>query len=318
MKKSGWIIIVGIIILSLLIYKIGLENIFNTLKNFNLLFLPLIIIVLIISYILAGINIWVLIKPYKKISILKPIKYVFFTLFYSSFTPGKIADFFMIFYLKKNKLSVSKSTIITIFDKIISLILKSLLGIVGAIFILKKFDLLTLGVPIIMIFLLIFLFIFLSSRKLRDLIKKFILRKYSKIFKGFSKDLKKYIKNNKKELFYNLLITLVKTIFETALLYLLFLSFGQSINFIKILLIFSLLSIISFIAFPIGISGFGIREALGIIMYSTINVDPAIVFSSYMIRLLLIYVINLLTFIYYPSELNLIKKYNFLKKVRFK
>ena len=48
MKKSGWIIIVGIIILSLLIYKIGIAKIFDTIKNFNLLFLPLIIIVLLL------------------------------------------------------------------------------------------------------------------------------------------------------------------------------------------------------------------------------------------------------------------------------
>jgi uncharacterized protein (TIRG00374 family) len=224
----------------------------------------------------------------------------------------------MIFYLKRNKLSMSKSTIITLFDKIISLIIKALLGIIGVIFILKNLDFLIIGVSILVIISLLFLLLLFSSDSFRNFIKKFILRKYSKIFKGFSKDLKKYIKNNKKELFYNGIITLIKTTFETMILFILFLSFGQITNFISVLLIFSLLSVMSLILLPIGIQGMGIREALGILMYSTINIEPAIVFNSYIIRLIIVYLINLLTFIKYPLEINLLKKYKFFKKVRFK
>jgi len=311
-------IIIGLIILGFLVYKIGFLKIINTLKNFNLLFLLIIIPILLIPYILAGFNTWVLIKPYKKVSLLKSIKYNFFTFFYSTFTPGKIADFFMIFYLKRDNISVSKSMIIILFDKAISLILKSLLGIIGVIFILKKFNFLTFGLPILIIIMVIIIFLLFLSERFRNFIKNVILRKYSKIFKGFSKDLKKYIKNNKKELLYNGLITCIKIIFETALFFLLFLSFGQNTNFINVLLIFSLLSVINFIVLPIGISGLGVREALGVVMYSTINIDSAVIFGSYIVKLLIIYIINFLIFIAYPSELNLVKRYKLFKKVRFK
>lgn len=314
MKKFKFIIIIGLLILSFLIYKIGFLKIINVLKNFNVLFLPLILIIFLIPHILAGLNLWILAKPYKNISLLKLIKYSFFTLFYGTFIPGKIADLFMIFYLKRDNLNISKSTIIILFDKSISLILKSLLGIIGAIFILKKLNFLVIGIPILMILIILSLFLLISHKRFRDFIKKVILKKYSKIFKGFSKNLKEYTKNNKKELFYNLIITSIKIIFETTLLFLLFLSLGQNTNFISVLLIFSLLSVMNLILSPISISGLGIREALGIIMYSTINIDPAIIFSSYMIKLLIIYLINLLTFIFYAPELNLIKKYKFFNK----
>lgn len=315
MKKSKIIlIIIGLIILSLLVYLISPTKLVDAFKNFNVLFLPLIIIIMLIEYFLAALNTWVLVLPYKKVSIFKLTKYTFFTLFYSTFTPGKIADFFMIFYLKRNKINVSKSTLIILFDKSISLILKSVLGIIGAIFVLKKLNYLTIGAPLLIIIAISFLFLIILSKRFRNFIKKVILRKYSKLFKGFSKNFKKYIKNNKKELFYNFLITVVKTIFETSLLFLLFLSFGQMANFIDLLLVFSLLTVINFLFFPIGISGLGIREALGIFMYSTINIDPAIVFNSYILRLLLVYLLNYLTFIKYSSELNLIKKSSSFKK----
>ena len=318
MKKSPFIIIIGLAILSYLIYRIGIKKILETVKGFDFILLPAIILVFLISYILASMNIWVLLRPYKKISIKRLTKYIFFILFYSSFTPGKIADFFLIFYLKGDKVSISKSTIITIFDKVISIIIKSLFGIIGALFILSELDLLFIGIPIIMIVLMILFILILLSKKVRGIIKKVILRKYSRIFKGFSKDLKKYIKNYKKELLYNSLITIIKTIFEAALLYLLFLSFGQSTNFMKVLLIFSLLSIVNFIIIPIGISGLGLREALGVIMYSAIEISPAIIFSSYILRLLIVYITNLITFLLYPKEINLIKKYKFINKVKFK
>jgi len=314
MKKFGLMIIAGLMIMGFLIYKIGFSKIIDTFKNFNLWFLLIIIPILIIPHILAGVNTWVLTRPYKKVPLSRLIKYSFFILFYSTFTPGKIADSFIIFYLKRNKINVSKSTIIILFDKTISLILKSILGILGILFILEKFNFLIISIPFIMIGGVITLFLLIKSKKFRGLITKFILRKYAKIFKGFSKYLKKYLKNNKKALLYNFLVTCIKIIFETALLYLLFLSFGQSTNFISVLLIFSLLSIIGFVLFPVGISGLGIKEGLGVIMYSTISVDPAIVFNSYIVKLLIIYLINFITFIFYSSEMNLIKMDKIFKK----
>src|SRR3989344_5524190 len=232
-KKRIIFSILGISILFYLIYNIGLSNLFETLKNFNLVYLPLIIMVLLLTYILAGINIWVLILPFKKIPVLNSIKYVYFTLFFATILPGKLADLLLIHFLKKEKLTISQSTIVVVFDKIISLLLKVVLGLIGAIFILKEFNFLFIGIPLITLGIVGISLIVVNSKRFTEFIKKIVLRKYSSIWKGFSKNLKNYQKEYKVYLGYNTLVTLIKTIFEALLFFLLFLSFGQYVDPIK-------------------------------------------------------------------------------------
>ena len=107
-KKRIIFSILGISILIFLIYNIGLSNLIGTLKDFNFIYLPLIIIVLLLSYTLAGINIWILIWPFKKISVLNSIKYVYFTVFFAAMLPGKLADLLLLHFLKKENLNIRK------------------------------------------------------------------------------------------------------------------------------------------------------------------------------------------------------------------
>ena len=316
-KKRVGFSILGISILIFLIYNIGLSNLIGTLKDFNFIYLPLIIIVLLLSYTLAGINIWILIWPFKKISVLNSIKYVYFTVFFAAMLPGKLADLLLLHFLKKEKLTISQSTIVVFFDKIISLLLKVALGLIGAIFVLKEFNFLFIGIPLITLAIIGISLIVVNSKRFREFIKKSVLRKYSSIWKGFSKNLKNYQKEYKVYLGYNTLVTLIKTIFEALLFFLLFLSFGQYVDPIKVFFVFSLLSIIILLAFPIGISGLGVREALGVVIFSMIGVDSAVVFNSLMLRIFLVYIINFGTFIKYHDELNLLKKTKIWKKINF-
>ena len=98
-KKRIILSILGVIILIFLVYKIGLSNLIETLKIFNFNYLPLIILTLLIGYILSAINIWVISWPFKKISLLNSIKYIFFTLFFAVILPGKLADLLLIPFL---------------------------------------------------------------------------------------------------------------------------------------------------------------------------------------------------------------------------
>ncbi len=319
MKKSRIIFsIIGILIFIYLIYNIGLEKIILTFKNFNIFYLPLLLIILLIGHFLAGLNIWVLVKRFKKISFYNCMKYNFFTVFYSAFMPGKLADFFIIHYFKQHKIKLGETIVIIFFDKIISLVLKALLGILGVLVLLKRFDLLFFGIPLFIILAILFGILLLFSNKFRSLIRKYILRKYSYLFKGFFKNIKIYLKKYKKELFYNFLITVVKVIFETLLIYLLFLAFSLKIKFIIVLLIFNLLAIINFVALPIGISGLGTREALAIIVFGLAGIEQAGILNSYIIKLILIYFVNLLIFMKYSDELNLFKKSKFFKNLKKK
>lgn len=316
-KKRIIFSVLGISILIFLIYNIGLSNLFETLKKFNFAYLPLIIIVLLLTYILAGINTWILIWPFRKVSLLNIIKYTFFILFFAAILPGKIADLLLLHFLKKEKINISQSTIVLFFDKIISLLLKVIFSLIGTIFILKQFNFLFVGIPLITLGIISLSLLIVNSKNIRDIIKNKLLKKYSSIWKGFSKNLKNYQKEYKIYLGYNGLVTLIKILAESLLFFLLFLSFGQYVNPLEIFFVFSLLSIIILLAFPIGISGLGVREALGVVIFSSIGVDSAVVFSSLMLRIFIVYIINLGTFIKYHDELNILKKSKIWKKINF-
>ena len=319
MKVSKIIItLIGILIFLYLIYNIGLDKIISTFKNFNLFYFPLLFIILLTNYFLASLNIWILVKNLNKVSFFECMKYNFFTIFYSAFMPGKLADFFIIYYFKQHKVKIAESSAIIFFDKSISLILKSILGVFGALILLKRFDLLFFSIPLLIILLVILMFLALFSSRFRSIVRKYILRKYSYLLKGFFKNIKIYLNKYKKELFYNFLITVVKVILETLFIYILFLAFGLKVNFIIVLLVFNLLAIINFVALPIGISGLGTREALGVIVFGLAGINRAVVLNSYIIKIVLIYFVNLLIFIKYHNELNLLKKSKIFKKIKRK
>ncbi len=307
-------LVFGIIILILIIKGIGINDLINVLKKFNLLYLPLIIILLMLDYILGGINTWIIARGFKKISLFYIIKATFITLVYAVILPGKLADLLIIPFLRRKKLNLSQSTISIGLDKIISLIVKAIFGLFGAIFILKRFNFIFIGIPLIALFIMLLTTMLAYSKKFKYLIKTYLLGKYSFLFKGFSKNLRYYIKRNKKYLYYNLLITIIKTFLEALLYFMLFLSFGELTNVFTIFFIFSLLSVIMLLTFPIGISGIGVREGLGIIVFGAVGVSSAVVFNSFILRLILIYLINFVTIIIYKEELNILKKTKIIKK----
>jgi uncharacterized protein (TIRG00374 family) len=316
-KKKLITYIIGGIILIFIISKIGPLKLIETLKNFNFIYLPLIIITLLFGFVLSAINTWVLCWPFKKISLIKIIKYTFFTAFFAIFIPGKLADLLMIHFLRKEDLTMNQSTITVFFDKIISLFAKVILGLIGAIFILKQFNFLFIGIPLITLAIIILILLAVNSKVFVRFIKKYVLRKYSSIWKGISKDLKDYKNKYKIYLGYNFFVTLIKSFFEALLFFLLFLSFGQHTNIVEVFFVFALLSILILLAFPIGISGLGIRELMGITIFSTIGIDPAVVFNSFMLRITIIYIYNFGLFIKYHDELNILKKNKIWERIKF-
>ncbi|AJF62649.1 MAG: hypothetical protein QT11_C0001G0507 [archaeon GW2011_AR20] len=308
--------VIGIIILLLIIKTIGTENLIEIAKEFKIIYLPIIILILLLDYFLAGLNTWLIASSFRKTSLKKIIKATYIILVYAAITPGKIADLLMIPLLKKEKLTLSQSTITVGLDKIISLLIRVFFGLIGAIFILKKFDFLFLGIPLIALFIIILTIMLLKSKKFLSFVKNKLLRKYAFLFKGFNKDLKNSIKGSKKYIIYNSLVTIFKTFLEALLFFFLFLSFGQETNIIIIFFMFSLLSIIMLLTSPIGISGIGVREGISIIVFGLVGVNSAVVFNSFMVRLILIYLINFITITIYKEELNLLKGAKIFKKFK--
>jgi len=286
--------ILGIGILALLFYKIGFESILVVFTSMNLSYLPIIIIMYFMNLYFGSLNIVILMKPIKTTMTLMDIyRYYMLSWGVGLFIPGRVGEVSLVYFLKKHNLPLGQGFLIFVLDKFISVLV---LGIVSTVGFFMFFDLNTalwlLGLVLVIISGLGSV---IFSGFGRDKIKKYILRKYAKKFKGFSELLKFYTTKKFHLLFLNFLNTIVRWVVSAIIYYFAFLSFGVNLPLWLIFLITCITSVMSFI--PLTISGLGIRESVGVYLYSLQGVQAPIVASAYLLIVICSY--GVAAFIFY-------------------
>ncbi len=306
MKKKIFNLIkisLGIIILVVLFYKLGIKEIIETLKIMNFYYLIPIYLIIFLSLFLSTIGIYVLVKQLKKKIKLKELfRYVSISWSTGLFFPGKIGELSLLYFFKKHKINIGHGSSIWFMDKITSLIVVSILSIIGFLIFFGKHQTLILAIFLLLFFFLIFIFI--VSNRLRGLIKKYVLRKHEKHFKGFSSLTIIYFKQHKKYLFINVIVTIIRTILDSIMFFLIFLSFNKIIPLFYIILIWAMEVIISMI--PITINGLGIKQSVSTYLYNIIGVPLPIIGARHVINLLTQYTTGLF-FILTTKEKHLTK-----------
>ena len=270
-------IAVGIIILALLLYKVGIERILDTASSMNLWFWIPLIIVYIISFIFSILNFNILFKALGyKISFAKMSKYYLLSWTFALITPGRLGDFSLAAFTKNDKVPIGEGTAVVVMDRIITLIVVLLFGLLGFFMFFKGHD--RIGLTIISIVLIAGVIFAVFSETVRKLIRKFILRKYAEKFKGFSKSLIMLVKTKKKFLALNILVTLLKYFFLNGIILLLFfMSFGYNISLLYVLPISAVAMLIGLI--PITVNGLGIKTSVVVFLYLQLGI-PAEVAAS--------------------------------------
>ena len=210
------------------------------------------------------------------------------------FFPGKIGELVILKFFKNEQIGYGQSSAIYLMDKIITGFVLLFFSSIGLFLLLDSYYLIFCGVLFITLVFIVFVLI-ITSKKIRDIIKIYILRKYSHLFEGFSKTLFSLFKNNKKIVFVNLVLTIIKAFISAIAIYLLFLSFGQSVSLLYIIVIDSLITVISFI--PVSFNGLGLKESSAVILYSLIGISPVITVSSYILGAVLTYLLGFIIFI---------------------
>lgn len=291
MKKKAALFIkitVSLIILFLLLYKIGLKSIYGTFTQFNMVAILLVFLVSPLNFSIGTYNIYILLKPFKlKINFWRLVKYFMLTWAASLILPGRTGDLTLIYFLKKEGLDTGKGTAVLVMDKIITIAVAFVFAVFGLFLFFSKKQTLIVLLGFLLISIIAVFLIF--CRIGRYLIKRYILKKWSKKFKGFSATLFDYFKNYKKYLCYNIFITFLKMMTQCFAVLILFYALGINIPFLLIILIRAILIIA--IIFPISLNGLGIREGLAVFLFGNINIEPTITISIY----LTITIINYLT-----------------------
>jgi len=266
--------LVGFTILFFFFRAIGISEFWEVLKKINLFWLIPLFLITLLTQAIATINLAVVLKAINKKA---PFSYLFraVTLTFSlgTIAPGRTGDFSLVFFLKNKGIDYGHGLATTLLDKMISFFVISLLALFGIFWFL---NLKLFWTIFIFSFLSIFISIFvISSKNIRNIIKKYVLRKYSKHFKGFYKSFRYILKKRKRYVFLDIIITILRLVVSFLSTWFVFKAFNQSIPFYYIIFVSSIISIVTLI--PISFSGLGIKEGLGTYMYSSLgNIAPSI------------------------------------------
>ncbi len=308
MRKKLFLLrlIIGLIIIITLLYPIGIKKILITLSNINLLVFPIAILLDIVVVAIGAFNTHLIInKLEKKIKLRDITKYTFIGWALGHYTPSKIGEFSLALFLRKYKINIGKTTAAVLVDIIITIIVLTVMGFLGLITILNMGLKNLIIYALIIITLSLIIYLAIISKYGRDFIKKYILKKYSKIFKGFYESIK-IISKEYYIITINVILTILKFIISSIVTLLIFLALGEKVPLIPIILITAITVLISTI--PITINGLGLKETSAVYFYSLIYVKPEVVISVYVTHTIIQYIISIFTLIIFSKDLAEVKK----------
>lgn len=301
-----WIILkilFGMIILYLLSNKIKLSDITKAIISMNnpAIYITLSFLILIGTYIIGSMCLYVLLPPIKRLSLLKLFKYTSV-----SWTAGFLipsGDIISLSYLfKKEGIDFGPGLVINFIDKAITLTILAILTILTFITFFSMPQTLNMALILVGLFITIILIISPLGRKL---IRRFILRKYSVNFTGFWRIFKLYILTKKSLIALNAALTLLKLVFIAVSTYIIFFAMGAIVPIYYIMIITSTIFVIKLMPPPFNF--FGVREAvtisLAVLLYGKLGIASSTTIGTYIILFALNYLYALLTILFVDKSL---------------
>jgi len=279
--------IFGVVLLVILLNYVGFNEVYSVLKQIKLKFVPLMFCFYTLNFLIGALNIYILLKPLNaKIGFLKLFRYYMLSWSVGLFVPGKIGEFSLVLFLKRDRVSVGEGMAITLIDKMTTMIVLSAIAILG--FLVFFTPMHTVKLAVILIGgCLVVLFLVVSELS-RGFIKKYILRGYAKRFSGFSRTFFRYFKKEKKVVLANFFITVAKWVISSMIVYSAFMLFTQEAPRITdIILISGIVSISALL--PLTISGLGVKESIAVFMYSLVGVKASVTAGVYLVLLVVCY-----------------------------
>jgi uncharacterized protein (TIRG00374 family) len=295
-------VILGIIILLILFKKVGFEEAFQTFLSIKLIYVPLVILVWLLIFLIGTFNIRLLLNSLQqRLSFSTLFRYYVTSWSLGLLTPGKLGEFSLIYFLKKEGVPAGEGAATLVIDKLITFFSLGVLATIGVfVFFGRNGGLKSATILLLIVIISICL---ISSEKIRGMIRKYILRKKIIQLNGFSKTFQLYIKKRKNILFVNFIITTIKWIISAIATYLIFLSFNFKIlHFWFLVLIDAVVTIFALI--PITINGLGIKESGAVLLFEHIGITGTITANVYILGTILTYFIAALLFFTFKVQKN--------------
>ena len=287
---------IGITLLYTLIHILGAKSIYESIKSINLLYYPVIILGFFIFILISAFCIKVLVDA--KISFSNMLKYYSLSWVFGLLLPSKLGEFSLAFFLKKENIPLARGLSISLLDKIITFLLFFVISSFGIFLFFTPVQSLILIAICFFIVLSFFLVLILNY----DRLLFFLPQKYTSHFKDFIKETCFFFKYHRGRLYLNLFLSITRWGINAFILLLIFLSLGISVNFFLIYIINAIIALVSLI--PITINGLGIRQSIGVFLFSKMGINSAIALDMLLIQLILTYSFAFLLYAYYNLKHN--------------
>ena len=300
MKISKLLPIIGISIFVFILSKLNLAEVWNSLKNVNLLLFGLTLLMALPIWMVKTVKWNMLIKPYGfQFKMWEGIKVWLIGFSIGLLTPGKVGDFFKAFYVnKEGDVPLGKAITTVIFERMGDVAVLFLLAAIGSTYLLKKYAVGgNMAIFVVSGFALICFAIGILTKgeivkkMLKPIYKFFIPEKYKGVaassFREFYEGMEQ-LKNEKKMLVVFTTLTIISWFLVFAQVYVLVLALNVHLSYFFLVLIMPIVLLVEVL--PISFSGIGTRDAAMIAMLSLASVPASIAVSLSLSMLVMNYI----------------------------
>lgn len=282
--KKRYFGLVGIAILALILYNLGIGKILEVLIGINPVLFAAALLLGLSTILLKGFKYKMVVKAHnKKISLLDSTKYFTIGFFLGLVTPGRIGEIARALYANQKINSLGKSISTVVFDRAIDLAILIAMGFIAALF----FSL-SLQIEVISPWLLVLIavcfctILFLISRKniarvfLKPIFKAIVPDKFKQKAKtGFDEFYHSLseAKENRKWLAAAVAVGIITWMVTVLVMFLYLLSLNLSVPLYFVFLLLPLLTLVDLL--PISFSGLGTREVACIFLLAFYGIGAA-------------------------------------------
>lgn len=296
--RKIWKLGIGIAILSILLYNVGVENVGRAFLSVRVLYLPPIVFLLVLV---------TLFNPLTLVSLYYPLKTkkmpvgLFFKLrliaqILGNITPNKIGELYLLVVLRKRyRIRIAPIFNIFVLDKLISVLHFLFFGLLGFIFLFGNTQMSFLLAGILGGVIIGIISVFYGFRRIQKLSFRWLrfgrintIREIMEFFPIYLKRYSSYILLSAVLTFLAFLLTTVLGIF---ILY----SLGVKVSFWVYFLIINLISVAALI--PLHFTGFGIKEVTSVYLLTHVGVNIVAATSAVILFVVLRYFVYMIVFL---------------------
>lgn len=283
-------IMISVVLLVVVVYRVGAVNILKTFASINIVYLPAIVGLYALTLFLGGVKLWIVLKALRKnIPVSKTIIYSILSWSTGLFTPGKVGEVSLIYFLKQQGIETGTGTGVLLIDK--SLTLSTLIACSGV----GMF--LLFHVKSILLFLLILAAALGTIYILTFWAERITPLRLQSWLSSLRMSLQTVFHGNTMLLLFAFILAIFKWCVTGMAFYIVFISLGCSSNILFVMIISMTITIINII--PITLHGLGLKEMAAIHFYSLIDIPKEAAVASSLFFSLLAYASALTVIIFF-------------------